>query len=60
MGASQKQKPEFECVICLEEARAVVFLPCKHIACCEKCAKAIKNCPVCRTAVESILQVFIS
>jgi len=35
------------------EAQQVV-IPCGHEALCRKCAKRIKNCPICRTVVKSI------
>lgn len=49
-----------ECVICLENARGVAFVPCGHIACCAVCAKELQRlagdsgfarCPICREEV---------
>eukprot|EP01062_Namystynia_karyoxenos_P081401 TRINITY_DN894_c0_g2_i1.p1 TRINITY_DN894_c0_g2~~TRINITY_DN894_c0_g2_i1.p1 ORF type:complete len:660 (+),score=170.71 TRINITY_DN894_c0_g2_i1:87-2066(+) len=40
------------CVVCLDERRAVVFLPCLHMVCCEQCGEQVAECPLCRVAVE--------
>ena len=42
-----------ECVVCFENVRGVVILPCFHVAICAACARALKRsrdtkCPVCR------------
>ena len=42
-----------DCVVCLENARSVVILPCFHVALCSACALSLKQsrgtkCPVCR------------
>ena len=51
------------CVICLNNARGVAFVPCGHIACCEACANELKHyacgrdfprCPICRKEIERV------
>lgn len=50
-----------ECVICLAETRDTLALPCRHFCLCSSCAKALCNqsnkCPICRTVVNSLLQI---
>jgi hypothetical protein len=48
-----------ECVVCMDSARSVIFLPCKHLACCANCAKILpkKECPICKKAIESLLDL---
>jgi len=48
------------CVVCMDERRPVrtVFLPCKHLACCEVCASVLDKCPLCRRPVEQTMAVF--
>lgn len=46
------------CVVCWENPRTVVFLPCKHLQLCEICAGGCTECPYCRVFVESMLQVY--
>ena len=52
---------EHLCVICEDGKKQVVILPCKHMCLCKACADfdKIKECPMCRTKVESSITVFI-
>jgi hypothetical protein len=54
-----------ECIICLDNEKSCVFLPCGHFACCKSCADHFqpvsivlsfyfKNCPVCKVSVNMI------
>jgi hypothetical protein len=47
------------CVICLDKKRRVVFMPCKHLCTCSKCAHECKNCPLCRSEIQKRVGVFI-
>ncbi|RUS87798.1 hypothetical protein EGW08_004463, partial [Elysia chlorotica] len=42
--------PVASCKVCLVKPSQIVFLPCKHLCCCERCAARLhgKNCPICR------------
>lgn len=46
-----------ECVICLAAPRLVAF-GCGHLCCCEKCADAVVECPVCRQHVSTRHRIF--
>ncbi|OQR97620.1 hypothetical protein ACHHYP_10195 [Achlya hypogyna] len=50
-----------ECIICLCEPRNTTILPCRHMCICLECSEALKKpgstCPICRTKVESLLQI---
>ncbi|KAI9034563.1 zinc finger, C3HC4 type-domain-containing protein [Hyaloraphidium curvatum] len=51
-----------ECMICLDEEREVVLVPCGHATLCFNCGEDIKrrgNCPTCRQEVRSIMRVFL-
>ena len=52
-----------ECVVCMEETRSCLFLPCRHMCVCRACADLIMastaDCPRCRTKVENIIDVFV-
>lgn len=39
------------CVVCLELDASVLFLPCKHLKCCENCARDLQTCPICRSEI---------
>lgn len=49
-----KNEGKKECVICLENEKTHVFIPCGHHAICGKCSKRVwSNCPVCRSSLTS-------
>ena len=38
-----------ELLVCMDALRSVLFLPCRHLVCCEKCAPMQEGqCPHCR------------
>ncbi|KAF5745555.1 mitochondrial ubiquitin ligase activator of nfkb 1-A [Tripterygium wilfordii] len=52
------------CVICLTRKRRSVFIPCWHLACCNRCALSIERdvspkCPVCRQTIHSSQVIFV-
>lgn len=50
-----------ECVVCLAEPRDTTVLPCRHMCMCSGCARMLRHqtnrCPICRTPVESLLEI---
>lgn len=55
------------CVICLENKKSCVLLPCSHLCLCAKCSQQCTRqgslsgemvCPICRTTVTCIRAVF--
>ena len=53
-----------ECVVCLSEPRDTTVLPCRHMCMCGGCARVLRHqsnkCPVCRSPVESLLEIKIA
>jgi len=53
------------CVICWNDKKTIVLLPCRHLCVCVSCSKKLWNntqhetCPICRNDVENLLEVFI-
>jgi len=53
------------CVICWDDRKTVVLLPCRHLCVCVSCSKKLWNntqketCPICRNDVENLLEVFV-
>ncbi|XP_005182801.1 uncharacterized protein LOC101897854 [Musca domestica] len=53
------------CIVCMERAKNILLLPCKHICLCSNCAEHImaeretKFCPLCRQDIIDTLEVFI-
>ncbi|KAL6970345.1 hypothetical protein U1Q18_030043 [Sarracenia purpurea var. burkii] len=55
-------KRERECVMCLSEEMAVVFLPCAHQVVCTTCndlheKQGMKDCPSCRSTIQRRISV---
>uniref|UniRef100_A0A1Q3FAG0 RING-type E3 ubiquitin transferase n=1 Tax=Culex tarsalis TaxID=7177 RepID=A0A1Q3FAG0_CULTA len=52
---------EQRCVVCVDNPKEVICLPCGHVCLCENCAEKIKlNCPVCRSKIETKAAAFIT
>ena len=49
---------ESKCVVCLEAARDVVFMPCFHVVSCWNCGLRVSECPVCRVAIQQKRRVY--
>lgn len=47
---------ETDCVVCMDDVRCTIFVPCGHCLCCQSCAEIVvqkyKHCPVCSTPVD--------
>jgi hypothetical protein len=46
------------CKICLDEEKCMLTLPCRHISMCEQCVTYVKDCPICRSKIDSTIKVF--
>ena len=53
-------KDQILCKICMDKDVSIVFLPCGHLVSCDKCAPALKNCPICRNEIKGTVQTFMS
>ena len=57
-----KQKEAFErraeCVICMEAAKAICFVPCGHVLACAACATQLVECPSCRAPIAQKITMF--
>jgi hypothetical protein len=54
------QEEQSCCVICTEESKTVLLLPCRHLCVCRKCSERseLMNCPLCRTYITEKIGVF--
>ena len=48
------------CKICLNDERDVTIVPCGHFVCCQSCSSSLRQCPICRTTISSILKTHMS
>ena len=56
--AASAVEDETQCVVCMDERKQHVMMPCMHVCVCSTCAQRLldaqtPHCPVCRTPVES-------
>ena len=49
----------FECKICMEKLNKIMLVPCGHCFCLE-CSKSLDNCPICRTPISSINNIYFN
>jgi hypothetical protein len=56
--AEAEAEDRAQCVVCMEADRAVLFQPCGHAVACAACAAGLRECPVCRGAVEQTVPFF--
>lgn len=52
-------KSDISCKVCLEKRVSRVFQPCGHLTCCADCAKMLKECPICRKVIKSLVIVVL-
>ena len=49
------------CVVCMTEEKDTTVMPCRHMCLCRECAshlrQATNKCPICRTAITSLLHL---
>jgi hypothetical protein len=49
-----------QCVVCLDNQRQVMLMPCTHMCLCHCCAARVEqSCPLCRTHIESKVHVHL-
>lgn len=56
----QQKEPSDGCCICMDDAANVVILPCTHLCICKQCGHKLKNCPICRGHINSLLPVIVN
>lgn len=48
------------CVVCIENPKNTVVLPCRHLCMCSECAQAVRNqrgkCPICRGEIDKLMK----
>lgn len=47
------------CVVCMEGAYEVVFIPCGHLCVCVNCASSLRDCPLCRATVQQKIRAIV-
>lgn len=60
MSKTRETKESRTCIICLENEKSVVLMPCRHMCLCETCGAMdrITQCPLCRKNIIHKISVF--
>ncbi|XP_050061464.1 putative inhibitor of apoptosis isoform X1 [Aphis gossypii] len=58
MSSGDELNPKL-CKVCLKEEMSTVFLPCRHVYTCVKCAEETSECLVCREDVYSFIKIYL-
>lgn len=53
---------QFQCKICFDSPVEVIFLPCNHVCCCQKCSEklTVHECPICRTKIKAVQAIYLA
>ena len=49
-------KSEVTCRLCKHERADTLFIPCRHLICCENCAASTKHCTLCEEFIEGTIK----
>lgn len=45
------------CIVCFDQPRSRLFLPCAHLGCCKFCAPCFTHCPQCKKRIRANVTV---
>jgi len=58
--SKRAKEPNAECNICMDAKPNQTFVPCGHCVCCEKCARTLRVCPLCREKITQKVRSFFA
>ncbi|XP_023934298.1 E3 ubiquitin-protein ligase MYLIP [Bicyclus anynana] len=58
-GAGGAGSESLACRVCMDAPMDTLFLPCRHVVCCDICAPRCERCPLCRGEIEKLMHIFL-
>jgi len=59
----EREREDKLCVICQDQEKCIMILPCRHLCICEKCKVPLKThrntCPICRKQVKQMIKAYL-
>ena len=63
----ESERDKRVCVVCVDQLKTVLILPCRHMCLCVDCAREIAEsrfierrvCPLCREPIETVMYVYV-
>ncbi|GFS23198.1 RING finger protein 26 [Elysia marginata] len=63
----ERERDKRKCVVCQDEIKSVLVLPCRHLCMCVMCADQIvrsripgrRTCPLCRTKITKVMNIYV-
>lgn len=52
-------KDNITCKVCMDDKVDMLFLPCRHLICCEPCSDSVRRCPLCRQRIIGTIKAFL-
>ncbi|KAG5542981.1 hypothetical protein RHGRI_015915 [Rhododendron griersonianum] len=56
---AEQSNKSVDCKLCFSKRCCVVFLPCRHLCSCKPCEGFVGFCPVCKSAKEASMEVYL-
>ena len=57
-GKENNVKENNQCIVCCDQAKDCVLMPCAHLALCFECSSKVDQCPLCRGAISNRIKIF--
>lgn len=54
----KEENNPFICLICMNNYRNILFIPCNHFVTCEMCCELLNLCPICRKEILNKIKVY--
>lgn len=59
-GETEDKERSRMCVVCVDEERCTVLIPCGHLVACRACTARMDRCPICRSQIRGSILVRLS